>query len=213
MKNFKYLKTYFFIVLVVGSKDKTVTVMSGKPSELPLPQQKPAASSFSAAPKGPSYNDAFAQFLQQVNKTPSSTPAKPNKTPPQATAQPKESPPPSTPTPQEPNQQTSAIQQTTPPKAKRGRKKKSEVQLPFQSVINSQPNKSNLQQDNQRVKIERIPQTQQMYAIQENTVLTQDGKSQKLYYTILNPPTTNTYNHQPQQQVKVNNQYALYGQQ
>lgn len=194
---------------VVGSKEKTVTVMSGKPSELPIPQPKSATPSFSAAPKGPSYNDAFAQFLQQASKAPIS-PAKPNRAPsPQTIVQPKEAP-----QPQEKSQQLSVIQ-ATPPKSNRGRKKKSDLQQqqPNHTVINSQTNQSNLLQDNQRVKTERIPQAQQMYAIQENTVLTQDGKPQKLYYTILNPPSTNNYNHQQQQQVKVNSQYALYGQQ
>jgi hypothetical protein len=179
--------------------------MSGKPSELPLPQQKPAATSFSAAPKGPSYNDAFAQFLQQTNKPPIS-PTKNSKPPPQANTQPKELPS------QQPSQQVSVIQQT-PPKSNRGRKKKSET-LPYQITTHPQPNQSSLPQDNQRVKTERIPQTtQQMYAIQENTVLTQDGKSQKLYYTILNTPPTNNYNLNQQQQVKMNSQYTLYRQQ
>lgn len=172
-------------------------IMTGKPSEVPLPKPKPATST-TPVQKGPSYNDAFAQFLQQANK---SNPKPVPKAAPPAPAQPE-------------SQPVSVIQET--PKSNRGRKKKSEVtpdvtNQPAQWISQQQAvqNQSNLISQNQRVTTERIPQNQP-YAIQENTVLTQDGKHQKLYYTILNSPNNGQ---NLQQQMKMNPQYGMYGQQ
>lgn len=181
-------------------------VMTGKPGEVPIPKPKSAIGVTPPVQKGPSYNDAFAQFLQQANKTPKPRPL-PQAPPPAQTELP-----------------VSAIQET--PKSNRGRKKKEVIpetrnNPPVQVTTNHQQqlqsqqqqpvqNQSNVISQNQRVKTERIPQSQPMYAIQENTVLTQDGKQQKLYYTILNTPNTGPNIHQ---QLKMNPQYGLYGQQ
>lgn len=177
-------------------------VMTGKPGEVPIPQPKSAGAIGAPIQKGPSYNDAFAQFLQQANKTP------------------KPKPPPQT---QPESQPVSVIQET--PKSNRGRRKKQDTTSEVQTIQTQQPkiqaivqpqdqpqiiqNQSNIVAQNQKVKTERIPQSQP-YAIQENTVLTQDGKQQKLYYTILNTPNTGS---NFQQQIKMNANYGLYGQQ
>lgn len=184
-------------------------VVTGKPSEIPIAPLKPAVSVAAPVQRGPSYNDAFAQFLQQSNKAPKPKPI-PQASPPQTESQP-----------------ASVIKET--PKSNRGRKKKEvipEVQSNQPAPSNNQTqnqqqqiqyqqqqpiqNQSNVIAQNQRVKTERIPQSQPMYAIQENTVLTQDGKQQKLYYTILNTPNSGP---NIQQQLKMNPQYGLYGQQ
>lgn len=181
--------------------------MSGKPSEVALLQPKPTPSTpttSSSVSKGPSYNDAFAQFLQQAT-TKAPAPKNTQKSS-QNTKQPE-----------------SEVQ--TPTKSNRGRKKKQPEVVQNQEVqqwttetnqMLQQPlsNQQEVIAQNPRVKTERIPQsTQQMYAIQENTVLTTDGKQQKLYYTILNPPTTTSNNCNTQQPNKMSGQYTMYGQQ
>lgn len=180
------------------TKEKTVTVLSGKPSELPIPQVKQnSITNAPSAPKGPGYIDAFAQFIQQSNVQQQKVMSSSNVKKPPAAALPTQNP-----------QQVSPLQQ----KSNRGRKKKELLeQQPnnLQQKINVPQN--NLTTQNQKVKIERIPQaSSQIYAIQENTVVTQDGKPQKLYYTILNTPSN--YN-ASQQTLKLNGQYAVYGQQ
>lgn len=145
--------------------------MSGLPKEVPslLQSQANPSTKTSNAPKGPSYSDAFAAFLQSAKKAPE--PEKPKSIPSVKQQQPsnqvvkKET---------TPSQPASVIQHT----AKVANKQKNQNSMQQQNVVLDQ---------NQRVRTEKIPQStqSQVYAIQENTIVTQSGEQQKLYYTIL----------------------------
>lgn len=184
------------LVTVFESTEKKVTVTTGKPIEVPLPQQKkqPTTPQVNAS-RGPTYSDAFAQFLQSSSKPKANEVVKKGeRLPIRKEPQPK------------------SVKQNKPP-AQRSPKN------PQKNVPNESNNLANLHQQmlihqqqqlqqqssanvnnyvvdqNQRVKTERIPQNlqSQMYAVQENTVVAQNGEQQKLYYTILDSsaPTLN----------------------
>lgn len=193
-------------VTVTSTEEKKVTVVSGKPIDIPLPPvKKPTAPQVNAS-RGPSYSDAFAEFLQASNK-------------PKGTEAPKNI------QKKEPVQQTSVIQRAAkaprPPKIQQKtdvsnvninninneinmalqqqlllhqqqqQQQQQLLQQQYQFQIQQQQNNLNMSSyvvdQNQRVKTERIPQNLQSnaYAVQENTVVAQDGEQQKLYYTIL----------------------------
>ncbi|KAG5673222.1 hypothetical protein PVAND_003286 [Polypedilum vanderplanki] len=155
-------------VTVIEKNERKVTVMSGLPKEVPLLQTPPVkAQSQVNASRGPTYNDAFAQFLQNSNKVKQPEPVV--KSP---AAAPKVNNNNNNVKKEPVKQQTSVIQHT------KG---------------NYQPQQNYVVDQNQKVKTERIPQSQ-VYAIQENTIVTQDGEQQKLYYTILDSTATNNHN-------------------
>lgn len=183
-----------FAVTVIEGNEKKVTVMSAKPKEIPfLPAPPKPSPSPVINNRGPSYNDAFAQFLQNAKTKPETTKttsAAPKPLPPDPPATIKA-------------QQTSVIQ--TAPKAPRKR-----VQPQLQTPIQQGQLENFENNQNQRVKTEKIPQA--VYAIQENTVV-QDGKQQKLYYTILNSPSSPSSNNSTYPQLNVNGQYYGHQQQ
>ncbi|CAG9809290.1 unnamed protein product [Chironomus riparius] len=177
-------------VTVFEKSDKKVTVMSGKPVDVPLPQPKIPTTPPVNASRGPSYNDAFAQFLQSSNKPKAPETVKVNVAKKEPVVQ-----------------HTSVIQQAptkpvSPKVTKIQQKNNLDMILEQQLLQQQQYQQYQMQQQtnyvvdqNQRVKTERIPQNLQnpAYSVQENTVLAQDGEQQKLYYTILdsNAPTLN----------------------
>ena len=179
-----------FSVTVIEKSDKKVTVMSGKPVDIPLPQPKIPTTPQVNASRGPSYNDAFAQFLQSSSKPKPNEIVKNNVTKKEPAAH-----------------YMSVIQQAptkpvSPKIPKNQQKTNLDMILEQQLLQQQQYQQYQMQQQNnyvvdqnQRVKTERIPQNlqNQAYAVQENTVLAQDGEQQKLYYTILdsNAPTLN----------------------
>lgn len=55
---------------VIETKEKKITVMSAKPSSLPkLPVEEVVPQTSKVKPAGPTYSDAFAQFLQGSSKS------------------------------------------------------------------------------------------------------------------------------------------------
>lgn len=182
--------------------------MSGKPADIPLPQPKKPSIPQVNASRGPSYSDAFAEFLQASTKP--KTNESVEKTNINAVKK-------------EISKPTSVIQHASKPaRAPKNQQKnntnnnsmnENELALEQQLLLHQQQmqmqqyqmqlqqqqqnmNSNNYIVDqNQRVKTERIPQNlqSQIYAVQENTVVAQNGEQQKLYYTILdsNAPTIN----------------------
>lgn len=163
--------------------------------DVPLPQPKVPTNPPVNASRGPSYNDAFAQFLQSNNKPKTPDNVKNNVAKKEPVVQ-----------------HTSVIQQApakpVSPKMTKNQQKNNLDMILEQQLLQQQQMQQyqqyQMQQQsinnyvvdqNQRVKTERIPQNlqNQGYAVQENTVLAQDGEQQKLYYTILdsNAPTLN----------------------
>lgn len=167
--------------------------MSGKPVDIPLPQPKVPTNPPVNASRGPSYNDAFAQFLQSSTKPKTPENVKTNLAKKEPVIQ-----------------HTSVIQQapiTAVSQKMTKNQQKNNLDMILEQQLLQQQQMQQYQQyqmqqqtnyvvdQNQRVKTERIPQNfqNQGYAVQENTVLAQDGEQQKLYYTILdsNAPTLN----------------------
>ena len=176
------IKILAISVTVIEKSDKKVTVMSGKPVDVPLPQPKIPTTPPVNASRGPSYNDAFAQFLQSSTKPKAPETVKSNVAKKEPVVQ-----------------HTSVIQQApTKPVPTKSQQKNNLDMILEQQLLQQQQTQQyqpyQMQQQNnyvvdqnQRVKTERIPQNLQnpAYSVQENTVLAQDGEQQKLYYTIL----------------------------
>jgi hypothetical protein len=138
--------------------------MSGLPKEVPLLQSqlnKPQTTATNAS-RGPTYNDAFAQFLQTKTKQPEGKPA------------------------------TTPVASKLNSHLKKEAHQTSVIQHAAKGQVNLQQQQNLTVDQNQRVKTERLPQNQ-VYAIQENTIVTQDGEQQKLYYTILDSTSNNSY--------------------
>lgn len=160
-------------VTVIEKNEKKVTVMSGVPKEVPFLQATTAKPQSAAqnATRGPTYSDAFAQFLQSSKSKPEAAKVVPVPAAPKA------------PKKEAPAQKTSVIQHTAKAVPNTLAQPQQQPQRQADLVVDQ----------NQRVKTEKLPQNAQnpVYAIQENTIVTQDGEQQKLYYTILDSSSTN----------------------
>lgn len=156
--------------------------MTGKPADLPTLQiqpQKPLPTQQNVS-QGPSYNDAFAQFLQNSKPKEDKKPSQPIYT-----------------------AVNTPVKKEAKTPARRNTKKA--IQNP------PQVQQQESYQVNQQVPSQN---TQQMYAIQETAVTTQDGQQQKMYYTILDSQQPAIANPTFDQHYKMaNQQQQFYGQQ
>jgi hypothetical protein len=201
-------------VTVIQTNEKKVTITSAKPVDVPLPpkpQVKPTTPIINAS-QGPSYNDAFAQFLKQSSKPAPAAPKTSDNLKNIMRA----------------STADGAVTPAKPP-SNRGRKRIHPILQPQQQQqwtnlqLQMQQQQPQMHQQHhqqhqyqneltQKVKTEKIQQGNSLanYTIQENTVVNQDGQQQKMYYTVLDSTPNQNFSY-PQHFNKISGQY--YGQQ